>query len=211
MRMMQKTAAAWLALALLTGCGGEPAEPKDPEQTAEQSAFPWLPEGTELHQPETEHLPELAAAIAAAYQIPEEDWDNTRYYYQYTDLNGDGDQEILAVAVGMYTSGSGGESALIVLPYAGMAVKQTFTLVRMPILLCDNRERGAQDLIFLRGGGGGEPELVRLTCTDGVYASTADAEVLESLEGITGSAVLCSDLAADLESGTALTLAGPQE
>ena len=219
MKDWKQTAAALLLLGMLAGCGAQevPApqqEPQEPETppvetvTPETEKFPWLPEGTEQKLAQTEHLPELAAVIGEAYGIPEEEWSGTRYYYDTVDLNDDGTDEILAVAVGMYTSGSGGDSAVLVQPAAGMSVKQQFTLVRMPILVSDQTTNGAHDLIFLRGGGGSEPALVRLTCTDGVYSNPADAEVLENLDGVTGKAILCNDLMADLDSGTALTLAG---
>ena len=218
-----------LLLTVLTGCGAEkaPAETQ-PEVTAEtetqvQTEAPaeaqlptvpknenalWVPEGTELRMAQTEHNPELAAVIAETYGIPQEEWSGTRYYYDYVDLNDDGVDEIFAVVMGMCTSGSGGDSALIVQPAAGMTVSQQFTLVRAPILVSDQLTNGAHDLIFLRSGGGSEPAFVRLTCTDGIYSNPADAEILETLEGIAGTAILCKDAAEDLNSGSALTLAG---
>ena len=53
-----------------------------------------------------------------------------------------------------------------------------------------------------------EAAFVRLTDTDGIYGNPADADVLPNLNGITGTAILCNDAAADLDSGSALTLAG---
>ena len=53
-----------------------------------------------------------------------------------------------------------------------------------------------------------EAQLARLSCADGVYSNPADAEVLDNLDGVSGTAILCNDLAADLENGSALTLAG---
>lgn len=167
----------------------------------------WLPKGTSIALSETEKLPELEDAIAAYYDIPEESREGHRYYYSYVDLNDDGKEEIFAVVMGMYTSGSGGDSGLLLLPYAGMSVSQNFTLLRTPILVSDNVTDGAHDLIFLRSGGGSEPQLVRLTCTDGVYVNPSDAEVLENLDGITGTAILGNDLIADMSAGTYLTLA----
>ena len=226
---IQNLIAGALLLTVLTGCGAEkaPAETQ-PEVTAKaetqvQTEAPaeaqlptlpksentlWVPEGTELRMAQTEHYPELAAVIAETYGIPQEEWGGTRYYYDYVDLNDDGVEEIFAVVMGMYTSGSGGDSALIVQPAAGMTVSQQFTLVRSPILVSDGLTNGAHDLIFLRSGGGSEPAFVRLTSTDGIYGNPADAEVLPNLNGITGTAILCNDAAADLSSGSALTLAG---
>ena len=99
-------------------------------------------------------------------------------YYNYVDLNGDGSNEIFAVAVGPYTSGSGGDSGMWLIPYAGMTVSQSFTLIRTPIIVSDTTTNGAHEPILQRSGGGAETEYVRLVCSDGVYSNTADAEVV---------------------------------
>ena len=215
---IQKLIAGALLLTMLTGCGGEKAPAAETQIPAEtQAELPtvpenentlWVPEGSKLRMAQTEHNAELAAVIAQTYGIPQEEWGGTRYYYDYVDLNNDGVDEIFAVVMGMYTSGSGGDSALIVHPAAGMVVSQQFTLVRAPILVSDQLTDGVHDLIFLRSGGGSEPAFVRLTGTDGIYTNPSDGEVLPGLDGITGTAILCNDAAADLASGSALTLAG---
>ena len=212
-----------LLLTLLTGCGAETLPLETLAEAATQAEVPeegelstvpenentlWVPEGTELRMAQTEHNPELAAVIGETYGIPQEEWGGTRYYYDYVDLNDDGVEEIFAVVMGMYTSGTGGDSALILHPAAGMTVSQQFTLVRAPILVSDQLTNGTHDLIFQRSGGGSEPAFVRLTGTDGIYTNPADAEILETLDGITGTAILCNDVFADLNSGSALTLAG---
>ena len=51
-----------------------------------------------------EEYPELAAFLTEYYQIPEEECKETRYYYNYTDLNEDGTDEIVAVTIGDTTS-----------------------------------------------------------------------------------------------------------
>ena len=198
-------------MTLLTGCAAEdkPVETEvQTEMETQVETETQTEEDTEVRLSQTEHLPELAAVIAETYDIPEDAWENTRYYYDYVDLNEDGVDEIFAVVMGMYTSGSGGDSALIVHPAAGMTVSQQFTLVRMPILVSDEMTNGAHDLIFLRSGGGSEPAYVRLTCTDGIYSNPSDAEVLEDIDDIKGITILGNDVAADLDAGSALTLAG---
>lgn len=97
-------------------------------------------------------------------------------YYNYVDLNGDGSNEIFAVAVGPYTSGSGGDSGMWLIPYAGMTVSQSFTLIRTPIIVSDTTTNGAHEPILQRSGGGAETEYVRLVCSDGVYSNPADAK-----------------------------------
>lgn len=58
-----------------------------------------------------------------------------------------------------------------------------------------------------RSGGGAETEIVQLTCSDGVYTNVADAPVLENIEDIQGTAIICNNLLSDMESGNFLTLA----
>ena len=128
-------------------------------------------------------------------------------YYNYEDLNGDGSNEIFAVAVGPYTSGSGGDSGMWLIPYAGMTVSQSFTLIRTPIIVSDTTTNGAHEPILQRSGGGAETEYVRLVCSDGVYSNPADAEVVEDLAAVTGKAIISNDLTVDMQSGDYLTLA----
>ena len=59
-----------------------------------------------------------------------------------------------------------------------------------------------------RSGGGAEIEYVKLSCTDGVYTNVSDAEAVSGLESVQGVAVLCNDLADDMQTGNYLTLEG---
>lgn len=206
-----------------TGIQAPASQPEQEENSAESPAeggaetskeanvfTDWLPAGVEQVMAETEANPELEQAIIDYYEIPEESWRTTKYYYNYVDLNGDGKKEILAVVMGPYTSGSGGSSLLWVLPHADMAVNQAFTLINTPIIVTkeatNGQEFGAKGLIVQRSGGGGETEFVLLTCSDGIYKGVGDGEVLDSLDGVEGTAIICNDLIADMENGDYLTL-----
>lgn len=189
-----------------------PAETGDSESNPEKTMFTaWLPAGVDPIMAETEANPELEQAIIEYYEIPEEYWETTKYYYNYVDLNGDGAEEILAVVMGPYTSGTGGSSMLWLLPYADMAVNQSLTLINTPIIVTkdavNGKEFGARGLIVQRSGGGAEAEFVLLTCSDGFYKEVSDGEVLESLDDVEGTAIICNDLIADMESEDYLTLA----
>lgn len=220
-QLLALTLTALMALSL-TACGSTPSSEKTSQQSALSSASSqgsstgvvdecsdtdWLPSDIKQIKSETDPNPELVRAIIDYYQIPQEDLDTTRYYYNYVDLNNDGTEEILAVVMGPYTSGTGGDSMLWVLPYADMAVAEAFTLVRTPIIVTDELVNGAKQLILQRSGGGAPTELVALTCSDGVYQNVNEGTVLSNLDGITGTAIICNDLAADTESGDYLTLA----
>lgn len=188
-----------------------PAETGDSESVPEETMFTsWIPAGVEQIMAETEANPELEQAIIDYYEIPEESWETTKYYYNYVDLNRDGTEEILAVVMGPYTSGAGGSSLLWVFPNADMAVNQSLTLINTPIIVTkeatNGQEFGTKGLIVQRSGDGAETEFVLLTCSDGLYKEVNDGEVLESLEGVEGTAIICNDLIADMESGDYLTL-----
>ena len=47
-----------------------------------------------------------------------------------------------------------------------------------------------------------------LTCADGVYTNVSDAETVSSsdLQNVQGVAILCNDLAEDMQTGNYLTL-----
>lgn len=172
----------------------------------------WLPQGVEQIKAETQPNELLRQAIIDYYEIPEEFWEQTRYYYNYVDLNGDGAEEIFAVIIGSYTSGSGGDSALWCREYEGeMKIMQAFTLVNTPVIVTEEalngREYGAKGLIMQRRGGGAETEIVQLSCSDGVYTNVADAPVIENPDEIQGTAIICNNLIEDMESGNFLTLA----
>ena len=172
-------------------------------------SFDWLPAGVEQQKAETEHNEELQKLITEYYEIPDYELADFRYYYNYVDLDSDGENEIFAVVVGSYTSGSGGSSALWCAEQDGeLVVKQAFTLVNMPVIVVDNEDGGAKDLILERSGGGAETEYVTLTCADGVYTNVSDAETVSSsdLQNVQGVAILCNDLAEDMQTGNYLTL-----
>ena len=63
-------------------------------------------------------------------------------------------------------------------------------------------------VILERSGGGAETEYVMLTCADGVYTNVSDAETVSSsdLQNVQGVAILCNDLAEDMQTGNYLTL-----
>lgn len=164
-------------------------------------------EGIVKQMAQTQAYPELEELIINEYDIPKEYRDQTKYYYDYIDLNSDGANEIFVVVMGPYTSGSGGSSAMIVVPAGGVLnVNQKLTLVNTPIIISDRITRGAHEIIALRSGGGAESEYVRLTASDGTYTNISDGEAIKNLDGVTGTAIIANDLLKDMEDGNILTL-----
>lgn len=133
----------------------------------------------------------LRDAIRRHYAIPESDLASTRYAYAYLDCDGDGTNELLAVVRGPYTSGTGGDSALLLaITPDGLRVKQDFTLVRTPLLAAYRPLPGfpsdQRPLLFRRSGGGAPAETVVLTSRDGRYVRVPDAPAAGSLSSVRG-------------------------
>lgn len=164
----------------------------------------WLPTGAVQMSSETEPNEAVRTAIIDEYMIPEDEWETTRYYYNYVDLDDDGVNEIFALAVGPYVSGSGGSSALL-LKESGEVI-QTFSLVNPPVLVTDEIMNGYRELALVRSGGGAETEVVLLSYGNGAYETVSETETVIDPALLSGTAILCNDLAADMESGNYLTL-----
>ena len=170
----------------------------------------WLPKGVNQVMAETEPNKALEKAIIEYYEIPDDQLSTTKYYYNYVDLNGDGTDEIMAVIVGPYTSGTGGDSAIWGREFEGeFQLYQAFTLVNTPIIVTkdavNGREFGSKRLILQRSGVS-ERETVELVANDGVYTNVADAETFEGLDQVEGTAIICNNMIKDLESKNYLTL-----
>lgn len=219
---MRLITAMVLLLVVLTGCTTITNEKTDTAKNSQTDAAvdhlftEWIPESIPKQLAQQDKNADLEQAIIEYYQIPEEAWADTKYYYEYVDLNSDGTNEILAVVIGSYTSGSGGDSMLWLIPDADMAVNQAFSLIRMPIIVTDEtvngQTYGAKGLIVQRSGGGAETETVLLTCQDGIYKTVNEGTRLdaEALENVSGTAIFCNDILQDMQDGNYLTLAPEQ-
>lgn len=150
---------------------------------------------------------ELEKTIIDYLEIPDEYLAKTKYYYNYVDLNKDGNNEIFVVVMGPYTSGSGGNTALhITQTNAGMKVNQKFTLIQTPVIVSDKVTNGAQELIVRKSGGGAVSSYVVLTCSDGIYTTVNEGMALPGLEAVSGKAILSNDILKDMDEGKALYL-----
>lgn len=220
---MKKNAAILLctgaaAVGLLAGCGeisrfipgeGGPAAGSAENVTTDQAVgtgpFGWLPEDMPQILSETEPDRMIRDAVAEYFEIPREEWEDVRYYYNFTDLDDDGTDEIFALAVGSYVSGSGGSSALI-LKNDGTVV-QSLTTVNAPVVVSDEMTNGYHNLVVERCGGGADTEAVVLRASeDGVYENVPDSQETADLSTLTGVALFCDDMTFD-DTADYLTLA----
>lgn len=157
---------------------------------------------------ETAEYPALAEFLISYFEIPQEYQAESRYYYNYVDLNEDGINEILALVVGDYTTGSGGDTVLLIEDRAeGFSVAEAFYMVRTPVLISDNITNGWHDLIFPVYGGGNEAGYSICHYSEtGTYMSEANEFVEELDNTISGQQILSNNLIDDMDKGTYLTL-----
>lgn len=206
---------------LLSGCG------KDTEQQAESDSYTETAEDTDLVQmfvaaeddedvptimsefaEETEY-PELAIFLSEYYQIPAETQTETRYYYNYIDINEDGTDEIFAIVIGEYTEQDNGDPALLLTAEAdgSFAVIKSFDGVHTPILISEELTNGWHDIIYQVYG----------RDTDDGYLSwyydlekgydAESTELLESIPSVSGIEILSNNLIDDMDKGRYMTLA----
>lgn len=158
---------------------------------------------------EKEKNADLENLIKDTFQIPEEYLADTKYYYNNIDLNGDGNDEIFAVAIGMYTSGTGGDSAIIVSQEKGkLEVIQTLSLVHEPIIISENMTNGYKDIIVPNYGGGADPEepYKVLQNTDGKYSDINDSAGIDDISNTSGTAIIANDIVKDIQESKVLSL-----
>lgn len=151
---------------------------------------------------ETAKNEELEKLIIDEWSIPEETQADTRYYYNYVDLNADGTDEVLALVVGDYTSGSGGSSMLIASQKDGkLTAMQSLSGIQAPVISSDTLENDWMDIIVASG------DAWMILSYDGKeYPAVSDGTELASVENVSGYAVFYNDLAADVDGGSALHL-----
>lgn len=216
----------WLALLLvllislgasvLLGCGNvnsgvvdkdKPANHKEvPAPQPSQEPEKIAPGITPIYA-ETKPNAELEKTVIDYLEIPEDSLAKTKYYYNYVDLNMDGNNEIFVVVMGPYTSGTGGSTALhIIQTNTGLKVKQKFTLIQTPVIISDTVTNGAKELIVRKSGGGATSSYVVLTCKDGKYTTVNEGTAIPGLEAVAGKAIISNDILKDMDEGKALYL-----
>lgn len=169
-------------------------EKDDNSQTEADIPMVELPEDIQGIKAETTPNEELKNLMIEFMEIPDDYLESTRYYYNYVDLDDDSSSEIFVLVSGMYTSGSGGSSALIVSENAGrLHVTQNFTLVNTPVIISDEVINGHHTIIVPYYGNE-KTQYSVLTFKDGEYVNVPDGEFIDSLDGISGKAIIANDL-----------------
>ncbi len=130
--------------------------------------------------------------IKKELDIPPSIMRKTDFYYNYIDLNNDGDNEIFVLVVGPYTSGSGGSTAFILEEKRHrLSIKQKFTLVNVPIVISESMTNGYRDIIVRNFGGGVKGRYIVLAYQDGAYTDVNSGYEITDLKDVSGVAILC--------------------
>ncbi len=101
---------------------------------------------------ETDAHGQLEMVIAEYCNLAEDDYSAVRYYYNYVDLNGDGQNEILALVLGQDITGIDGNLLLWLEgeedSVTADAVLQAFRQVGTPVYISNHMTNGYRDLII---------------------------------------------------------------
>lgn len=151
--------------------------------------------------------PQLAEAIIDELTLDEKSAKETRYYYNYVDLNGDGVNEIFVQLVGPHTSGADGDTAIIFTEENGKLEEiDDFTLIHNPIIISNEKTNGYNDIIVQRSGADSKEEYVILKYDGDDYSDINESEVLNSIDNVSGVAIISNDMTKDTEEGKGLYL-----
>ncbi len=155
-----------------------------------------------------EEYKELADFLAEYYRVPQEYRVETRYYYNYMDLNDDGINEIFAVIVGEHTQQDNGDPALLLAEEknGGFTVIKALDGIRTPVFVCEQTTDGWHDFIYKVYGLGAETgyKVCRYRAGSG-YEEEA-GELLDEMPLLSGTQILSNNLIDDLDQGRYLTL-----
>lgn len=160
---------------------------------------------------ETLRYPILESEIVDELDYENLDLSNTRYYYNYVDLNNDGKDEIVVQLNGEYSTTDDGDTLLIVEQEReyldgdddGFDIIAKYTGFVNPIIISDNTTNGYKDIIFMNPKSNPTTYSKIEYGKDG-YKKIKDAITITSLDDITGVALLCNDIAGDTENQTGL-------
>lgn len=157
---------------------------------------------------EREKNTDIEKLIIDTFEITDDVKKDTKYYYNYIDLNNDGVDELFTYVIGPSTTGTGGSNVFIAEKQNNSwTVKQTLNLINQPIIISDNLENGMKEIIVSNSyvQEGTEP-YVKLKYTADGYQSVNEGEAISNLDDIKGVQIISDDLAEDLQSENYLTL-----
>lgn len=167
-----------------------------------------LPKTIKLVPSHKEERPALIKALINGLAIPKNYADNTIFYYNTVDLDSNISEEYFVELLGRYTSGTGGNTgAWIGVENGEYKILQTFTLLKMPLIISDHKTNGHNDLINASYGGGKHYlSYDTFVFKEGKYSLDKSKEIKKLDDTIHGSAIFYNDVAADRENNDVLYL-----
>lgn len=163
---------------------------------------------------EDEHYPALAEFLAEYYQVPEENLAETRYYYNYIDLDNDGINEIFAVVIREEEKMETGGFPAVILKgdgESGFEVFESFAQISTPVLVSYDTTNGLRDIILDTNGRDVDWDGYEICHYQpgGGYQTEAN-ERAEGLQIDSCTQILSNNLIDDMDQGNYLTLDGAQ-
>jgi hypothetical protein len=163
--------------------------------------------GVKFVASETEKNKALEEDIIKVLKLDDDAAQKTRYYYNYIDLNGDGVKEVFVQLVGPSTSGTGGDTGLILKQKNNsFELVQKFTLIRNPIIVSSGKTNEWNDLILEVSGGGAKAHRVQLKFDGTKYPNLGDGLEMDENTNVEGTGIIQNDIRADFETGKGLFL-----
>lgn len=159
---------------------------------------------------EDEEYPDLAAFLTEYYQIPEEECKETRYYYNYTDLNEDGTDEIVAVTIGDTTSDNRGDAASYFKTGRKMVSSRClehFLQIHTPVMISEDMENDWHTIIFPIYGGGQESGFISAVYREETGYELDEESFVREEPKVSGDRILSDNLINDMDTDNYLTIA----
>lgn len=168
-----------VAAVLMTACAREPAPPAEPTPSTPD------PTVTSAAEPESESPVDTAVRAALGG-----DWD-ARYFDASVDLDGDGQQEVVAYVAGPMVCGTGGCTVYVFTPTSdGLRLVSAISVVQPPVRLSPRSSQGWRNLIVGIAGGGIPASAAELEFDGKTYPSNPTVPPAKPTADLDGATIL---------------------
>lgn len=150
----------------------------------------------------------LVSTLKDKLGLSDDDLGQTRYYYNYVDLNMDGKNEIFVEIVGDYTTENNGDRAFIFEEEDDGSLKEldSFTLIKNPIIISDSLTNGWKNIIVKNTVENSEDDYLVLKYDGNNYSKVDESDVLATIDNETGIALISNNVADDMKNNKGLYL-----
>ena len=148
------------------------------------------------------------------YNVMEEYSEDEEYpelaaFLNYTDLNEDGTDEIVAVTIGDTTSDNRGDAALILRPGENgqFEVLGAFSQIHTPVMISEDMENDWHTIIFPIYGGGQESGFISAVYREETGYELDEESFVREEPKVSGDRILSDNLINDMDTDNYLTIA----